>query len=157
MIKLILIDDESCKKELSDFVKKYKRSVKLFVDSKDMGSESGVLPLMANMRKKLAVNTTESVTLLNIHEIMHCESNRNYTYIYMADNKKLIVSKTLMEFEEVLMKYNFLRIHKSHLVNINYLEKYMKSEGGFVLLTDGTKLPVAIRKKEYLFKELEKL
>lgn len=154
MIKVLFIDDASCKKELAAFVKKHKRSVRLLIDQEELNNKADSI---SNVRRKLAVNTTESVTLLNINEIVRCESNRNYTFIYMCDGKKLIVSKTLMEFEEVLSRYSFLRIHKSHLVNINYLEKYMKSEGGFVVLTDGTRLPVAIRKKEYLFRELERL
>jgi two-component system LytT family response regulator len=161
MLKLLLIDTSSCKKEFIQFTKKHKNSVKFLANSKDFVNrtsklldsiEGGYSP-----PKKLAVNTTESLTLLNVNDIVRCESNRNYTFIYLVNKKKLIVSKTLMDFEDVLSKYNFLRIHKSHLINVNFMEKYMKSDGGYVVLMDGTKLPVAIRKKEYLFRELEKL
>ena len=68
-----------------------------------------------------------------------------------------MVSKTLMDFEEMLGATSFIRIHKSHLVNINYIEKYIKSEGGMIELNDGTKLPVAVRKKEVLLKKLNQL
>lgn len=161
MLKILLIDDSNCKKELASFIKKQKKSVKILANSKDLINKTSRLldSMESNYHppKKLAVNTTESLTLLNVNDIIRCESNRNYTFIYMANKNKLIVSKTLMDFEDVLTKYHFLRIHKSHLINVNYMEKYVKSEGGYIVLIDGTKLPVAIRKKEYLYRELEKL
>ena len=161
MLKIVLVDDSSCKKEFADFLKKQKKSVKVLTNSKDLITRTNRLLESIeggfSSPKRLAVNTTESLTLLNINDIVRCESNRNYTFIYLANKSKLIVSKTLMEFEDVLTKYHFLRIHNSHLINVNYMEKYVKSEGGYIVLLDGTKLPVAIRKKEYLFRELEKL
>jgi two-component system LytT family response regulator len=161
MLKLLVVDDSACKKELGLFVKQHKKSVKMMLATKDLVTRMEFLVQQNEgtriHSKKLAVNTTESLSLLNINEIVRCESNRNYTFIYMEGKKKLIVSKTLMDFEEVLTKYNFLRIHKSHLINVNYIDRYVKSEGGYMVLTDGTRLPVAVRKKEYLFRELEKL
>ncbi len=162
MLKFLLIDESGCKKELTSFVKKQKKHIKMLEGSKELVQRVNKLVeqtgyLNNTPCKKLAVNTAESLTLLNVNDIVRCESNRNYTSIYLNDKKKLVASKTLMDFEDVLGKYNFLRIHKSHLINVNYMDKYIKSEGGYVMLTDGTKLPVAIRKKEYLFRELEKL
>ena len=161
MLKFLVIDDTSCKKEFAAFLKEQNDSVKLLSGTKELVTKIELLLNNTNgtnkLTKKLAVNTTESLTLLSINEIVRCESNRNYTFIYLEGKKKLIVSKTLMEFEEVLGKYNFIRIHKSHLINMNYIDRYVKSEGGYMVLTDGTRLPVAVRKKEYLFRELEKL
>jgi|ERR1043165_3054878 two-component system LytT family response regulator len=161
MLKLLLVDDSTCKKELADFIKKQKNAVKVVAHSKDLLERTNELLQSLGSRngtqKRIVINTTESITMLNVADIIRCESNRNYTYLYMANKKKIIVSKTLMEFEEILSKYNFIRVHKSHLINVNYIEKYMKSDGGYMMLTDGSKLPVSIRKKEYLFSELEKL
>ncbi|MFL5753336.1 MAG: LytR/AlgR family response regulator transcription factor [Bacteroidia bacterium] len=161
MLKLLIVDESACKKELSLFMKQNKKAVRFLTTTRDfagrMQSLLGRTDHSAAISRRLAVNTTESLSLLNINEIIRCESNRNYTFIYLTGKKKLIVSKTLMEFEDVLTKYNFLRIHKSHLINVNYIDRYMKSEGGYMVLTDGTRLPVAVRKKEYLFRELEKL
>lgn len=161
MLKLLLIDDTNCKKELALFIKKQKNAVKVLAQSGELLSKTNdLINSLINQngtQKRIVINTTESITMLNVSDIIRCESNRNYTYLYMANKKKIIVSKTLMEFEEILHKYRFLRIHKSHLINIGYIEKYVKSEGGYIVLTDGSKLPVAIRKKEYLFNELEKL
>jgi two-component system, LytTR family, response regulator len=161
MLKLLLIDDSGCKKELALFIKKQHNSIKVLTQSADLLEKTN--ELLNNLgnhngaHKKIVINTTESITMLNVSDIIRCESNRNYTYMYMANKKKIIVSKTLMEFEDILYKYSFLRIHKSHLINISYIEKYVKSDGGYIMLTDGSKLPVAVRKKEFLFKELEKL
>ncbi len=161
MLKFLVIDETNCKKELDLFLKKQKRSVRLLVNSKELVGQlnklAGNYESGNKHPRKLAVNTTESITLLNVDDIIRCESNRNYTFIYLSGKKKLIASKTLMEFEAVLGKYNFLRIHKSHLINIRFMDKYVKTEGGYMMMQDGTKLPVSIRKKEYLFSELEKL
>jgi two-component system, LytTR family, response regulator len=160
MLRLLLIDDIDFKKELNSFIRKNKKSIKVLAQSEELLSKRNDLLNELNRtgeKKKIVINTTESITVLNVSDIIHCESNRNYTYLYMKNKKKIIVSKTLMEFEEILCKYKFLRIHKSHLINTGYIEKYMKSEGGYIVLTDGSKLPVSVRKKEYLFKELERL
>lgn len=161
MLKLLLIDDNDCKKELTAFVKKQKNAIKIIADPNELLLKTNdLLQAISNQygtQKRIVINTTESITMLNVADIIRCESNRNYTYLFMANKKKLIVSKTLMEFEDLLSKYNFIRIHKSHLINVNYIEKYIKSEGGYMMLKDGSKLPVSIRKKEYLFNELEKL
>jgi len=161
MLKLLLIDDESCKKELALFVKKQSKAIQAITNPDDLLTNINQLLYNLNhqstTQKKIVVNTTESITVLDVSKIIRCESNRNYTYIYMADKKKIIASKTLMEFEDLLKPYQFLRVHKSHLINISYIEKYIKSEGGYIVLTDGSKLPVAIRKKEYLFNALDQL
>jgi two-component system LytT family response regulator len=161
MQRLFIIDDSFCKKDLNAFLIKHKFSVKLDLDSEALiNNLRHLITDLENSHgttKRLSVSTTESLTLLNISDIIRCESQRNYTYIYLAGDRKQIVSKTLMDFEEMLSKHGFIRIHKSHLINVNYMDKYMKSEGGYVLLHDGTKLPVSVRKKEFFFKELEKL
>jgi two-component system LytT family response regulator len=153
MLRFLVIDDINCKKDLFEFLKKNKRSVKFLTGQKS----PDVLVSFIKGQKRIAVNTTESLTLLNIDEIIRCESNRNYTLIFMENKKKVMVSKTLMDFEQMLGANSFIRIHKSHLVNINYIEKYIKSEGGMIELNDGTKLPVAVRKKEVLLKKLNQL
>jgi two-component system, LytTR family, response regulator len=161
MLNLILIDDTTCKDDLDSFVAKHKKSCKLVLNSNSPFSPElwplHSFPDLSGGSRKLAVNTTESLTVLGIDDIVRCESNRNYTMVYLNVKKKIIVSKTLMELETLLVKFNFFRIHKSHLINLNFLDKYVKSEGGYVVLHDGTKLPVAIRKKEALFANLKNL
>ena len=94
---------------------------------------------------RLAVSTNEGVHLLDLAEIIRCEADRNYTLFLLTGNRRLLVSKTLKEFEELLAGRGFLRIHKSHLVNVKFVERL--SGKGIVYLKDGTELEVAKRRK----------
>ena len=101
---------------------------------------------------KIAISTSEGIEFIPIKNITHIESKSNYSKIYLLDNKTLLVTKILKEFEEMLLPYNFYRIHNSHLINLNYIQKYVRSEGGHVLLQDGSMIDVSRRKKDEFLK-----
>jgi two-component system LytT family response regulator len=101
--------------------------------------------------KKIVLRTSESIHLVNVQDIMHCQSDGNYTNIYLHGGKKLIVSRTLKEFEQMLEPYGFFRLHQSHLMNLNYLDHFNR-EREHVVLKDETSLPVSSRKKDQLLK-----
>ena len=161
MNKLIIINDDNCKAELAAFLKAHPKSVKLVVDTDEVDLK--IDRLLENMntiyrtQKKIAINTAESLIVVNVNDIVRCESKRNYTELHFHDKKTILVSRTLKDFDELLEPYQFWRIHKSHLINLNYLDKFVKSEGGHVLLKDGSKITVSTRKKEKLMRLLEKL
>jgi two-component system LytT family response regulator len=94
---------------------------------------------------KIALVTEKGFILEKIGNILFAEAQGNYTKIYTFDNRTLLVSKTLRIIEEMLPQKSFFRIHKSYVVNLNYLTKYDKSIGLFVELINGTKLPVSVR------------
>ena len=100
--------------------------------------------------RKIAIPTNEGLEFISIENIIRCESDVNYTRIYLLNEKPLFVSKTLSNIEEKIDSKSFIRIHKSHLVNLNYLRKFVKSDGGYVVMDDGTQVPVSRRKKEDL-------
>ena len=75
-------------------------------------------------------------------------SQRNYTKFFFTNGKRLIVSKTLKENEELLSQHNFIRPHKSHLINVKYIKSFLRQEGGYIIMTDGSKIPVSRRKRE---------
>ncbi len=100
--------------------------------------------------KKIVLYTFESIYIVNVQDIIRCESDRNYTYFYFIDGKKLFVSKTLKEFDEILNEYGFFRPHQSHLVNMNYIHRYEKHGGSYLIMKDNSKIPVASRKKNQL-------
>jgi two-component system LytT family response regulator len=160
MTKILIIDDEHCGRALTSFIKKHKRYVKLeqHLNGKDLSVEMILkgIDTLGKMQKRLAINTADSLTLVKVQDIIRFESNSNYTFIYTANGKKLLVSKTLKEFESQLEPYQFMRIHKSHLVNTTHIKKFLKSEGS-VILTDDTTLPVSSRRKEEMINLLEKL
>jgi two-component system LytT family response regulator len=96
---------------------------------------------------KIALPTLEGLVFIHVKDILYCEASSNYTQIFTEDEKYL-VSKTLKEYDELLSDYNFFRIHNSYLININAIKKYVKGEGGYVVLNNNASLDVSKRKKE---------
>ncbi len=101
---------------------------------------------------KIAISTSEGIDFVPIKNIIHIESKSNYSKIFLNDNKSIMVTKILKDFEEMLMPYNFYRVHNSHLINLNYIQKYIRSQGGHVQLQDGTLIDISRRKKEEFLK-----
>ena len=104
--------------------------------------------------KKLAVSTVEGVLLLPIPDIIRIEALGSYCSIFLTNNKKIIASKNLAEFEPLLDKTEFLRVHKSHLVNISFVERYIRGEGGMVVMSDGAEVSVSRTMKAELLERL---
>lgn len=107
--------------------------------------------------KRIVLRTAEALHVVNIQDIMHCESEKSYTQFFLSDGRKPIVSKTLKEFDDLLSPFGFFRSHQSHLINLNYLESYEKRDGGAAILKDKSVIPVSVRKKEELISILESL
>lgn len=124
---------------------------------------SSINVLVENIRqasdspKKIVVPTSDGMHVIKISDIIRLESSSNYTTFHLHNEKSLLASKTLKEFDTMLTGYNFHRIHKSHLVNMNYLKRYVQTDGGYLILEDGSKIPVANRKKEQLLQTLKNL
>jgi two-component system LytT family response regulator len=88
---------------------------------------------------------------------LRCESSVNYTEFHFVNAKKLLVSKTLKEFEDLLSESGFYRVHQSHLINTKFIKEYVKIEGGHLIMTDGSMIPVSTRKRPEVMKMLEKI
>lgn len=101
-------------------------------------------------QKKIVLKTAEQIFVISIKDIVHLESDKNYTFFFTSDGKKILVSKTLKEYEELLTAFGFIRVHQSHLINIDYIDRYDKREGGFVVMKNNSTIPVSSRKKEDL-------
>lgn len=110
-----------------------------------------------NGLKRIIVPTNTGFELLDIADILRCESHINYTTIFLKENKKILVAKTLKEFEGMLSEHHFFRIHNSHLVNLSSVRSYHKGKGGSVILSDGTEIEVSTRRKDDFLKELSQL
>lgn len=106
--------------------------------------------------KKLVLNTMDMVHLVELNEIIWCKSEGNYTRFCLKDQPELMISKTLKEYDTQLSSYGFMRVHKSYLVNLDHLKAFSKKEGGFLIMSDDTKIPVAVRKKEEFMKVFER-
>ena len=98
--------------------------------------------------KKIALPTLEGLDFILIEDIIRCEAQGAYTKIHISNSKKILVSKPLKDFENLLPEDIFFRIHNSHLINLNYIKKYNRGRGGLVELEDGSVLEVAARRKD---------
>ena len=107
--------------------------------------------------KRIVLSTSEGMHIIDVKDIIRCESDDYYTRFFIRDRKPILVSKTLKEHEEMLSEYGFLRPHKSHLVNISYIKSFIKTDGGYILLNDGTTVPVSRRKREKTIQQLSHL
>ena len=108
-------------------------------------------------QKKLGIPDANGIMFVKVQNIIRCESDGNYTKIFLNTGKKLLASKTLGEFESMLEGDGFFRIHRSHLINLTHLKKYTKGEHSFVELSDGTKADVSRRKKSGFIDALAEL
>ncbi len=105
-------------------------------------------------KPRIALATKESIEYVLPENIILCSSDSNYTLIYLADGRKKIISRTLKDVEEWLVPYGFYRAHLSHLVNLQHIKEYVRSEGGYLLLSNGQTLPVARNRKDELLSRL---
>jgi two-component system LytT family response regulator len=106
-----------------------------------------------NMPKKIALPTRTGYSFENIDSITHLEASGTYTFLYLTDGRKEIISKVLKEFELLLPSTVFCRVHHSYIVNINYIKKYHKGRGGYIELHNGTPIEVSLRKKPDFLKK----
>jgi len=113
--------------------------------------------IQPNEKRRLVLKTQESVHVVELDQIIRCEADRNYTSFFLKNDKKILVSKTLKEYENLLSGHNFLRVQQSHLINISYVDRYDKKNGGAVVMKDGSEVPLSPAKRELFFKRLENL
>ena len=107
--------------------------------------------------KKIVLSTSDKIHVLKVTDIVRCEAADTYTIFHLQNGEQIVVTKTLKEYEELLSEFNFLRIHKSHLVNMQYVNNFEKTDGGYINLSNGSKVPVATRKKDELMQWLQKI
>jgi len=115
------------------------------------------LNIQPSQKRRLVLKTQESVHVIDLDKIIRCEADRNYTSFYLVDHKKILVSKTLKDYETLLTGHNFLRIQQSHLINLDFVDRYDKANGGSVIMKDGSEVPLSPAKRDIFFKILENL
>jgi two-component system LytT family response regulator len=103
---------------------------------------------------KIALPTMEGLQMIPVQSIISCEANDNYTTLVLKGNRKLVVSCTLKVIEEMLEEHSFIRVHRSFLVNLDEIEKYVKADGGYVVMSDGSNIFISRNKKEELLQKL---
>ncbi|MEM6361448.1 MAG: LytTR family DNA-binding domain-containing protein [Bacteroidota bacterium] len=107
--------------------------------------------------KTIAIPTQEGLTFLDIHDIIRCHADANYTRLHLRNGAPMIVSKNLKQFEELLNPHGFFRVHHSSLINLEFIKKYNKGKGGIVFMSDGSEIEVSVRRKEPFMRKLEEM
>lgn len=105
---------------------------------------------------KIPLSTSNGLIFVKLADILFCESSGNYTSFYLNNDKKIMVSRQLGEYEKLLPETNFTRIHDKYIINLVYIKEYIKGSGGEVVLENGRELPVASRRKEEFLARFEK-
>ncbi len=109
-----------------------------------------------SFNKKIVVPTNNGLEFINTNQIVRLEAENTYTTFFFSDNSKLVVAKTLKEIEELLPTSVFFRVHHSHLINLSYIKRYQKSDGGALIMEDKTSIPVSRHRKEELVRLIRK-
>ncbi len=107
--------------------------------------------------KRIVLRTAEKLRLVPVKEIVRCEADRSYCKIHLENGEVIVVSFPMKNYEDMLLDQGFIRLHKSHLVNFSSIHSYVRSEGGSVILNDGTSIPVSERRKSSLMKLLDRI
>lgn len=108
-----------------------------------------------NSEKKIVLKELDAVHIVKVNDLIACEASGIYTTFYINNNKQIVVSKNLKEYEEILEPYGFLRVHNSFLINANKIEKFEKNDGGFLIMEGGQRVPVSQRKKDVVINFLK--
>ncbi len=143
--------------DLSAAIKKIKAS------DKHSGFNEQINNLLFNIRsanrqlQRICVPVLNGMIFLEVNEIIRLKSDSNYTQFFLKDGQKIMVSRTLKEFDDLLSGNNFFRIHQSHLINLACIKQYTKGKGGYVTMTDGAEIEVSVRKKEEFLKKVMSL
>ena len=124
-------------------------------NNKDKNSEE-INRLLKHLKKegllesKITIPISDGYEFVDVKEILYCQSQNNYTYIFLQNGEKVLISKTLKSVEQTLKRFYFLRTHQSYLVNPNFMKKFMRSEGGYLIMSDNKQIPVSIAKRDLI-------
>lgn len=111
--------------------------------------------LLQPSNPRIGLPTADCIEFVEVQKIIHCKGEGNYTHIYFEDKKHLLVAKTLVEFEELLSGFNFVRTHKSHLVNLKHVQAYLRVDGGALRLSNGDEVTISRRRREAVLEMLK--
>lgn len=106
--------------------------------------------------QKITLPTGNAYEIVNIKDIIRCEADGSYTNFYLADKRKLMISFGLKHYEELLPENEFIRVHHHHLINMNHVLRFLKEDGGYAIMSDGSKIEISRRKKEAFMEKLNK-
>ncbi len=138
---------------------KLKEAIRRFIDNQKM-EDVRLEAFLKNQNlelqhKKIALPFSDKIEYITVKDIVFCQGEANYTHIHLNDGKKLLVSKPLIEIEEILSGFEFIRTHKTYVINKKHVSSFIKSDGGYLKMNNGTSIPVSRRKKDWVLQELK--
>jgi two-component system, LytTR family, response regulator len=113
--------------------------------------------LSAPVPSKLAIPTSDGIEYLNTADIIRIEADRSYSWFYLTEKRKYLVSRNLKEYQELLQDMSFFRPHNSHLINMHFVKKFIRHEGGYIEMTDGSNVPISRGKKDLFLLQMAKI
>jgi two-component system LytT family response regulator len=116
-----------------------------------------LLENLSTVRKRIVLPLSDKMEFVNVEQISRCQGEGNYSHVYLKSGEKHMVCKSLKEFDELLSEHNFLRTHQSHLINLNEVKSYIKSDGGYIKMKDGSTVSISRQRKEMVMERLNKL
>ena len=140
------------KEDLVNAIKKVENKRSQFISDPQLEILNNSYQPNNTVRDKIAVPTQEGLHFIKVKDIICCISDSNYTYIHLTNQTSILVSKTLKEIESVLSDQGFLRIHNSNLINLEQIKKYVRGDGGYVVMEDNRELSVSRSRKDTLLK-----
>ena len=143
--------------ELKDAIEKATK--KIAAKTKDHKLENLLAYVMSGQKEspKIALPTFKEIRYVKVEDILRCEAADNYTSFYIRLGEKILVSKTLKEFAELLDQHGFIRTHQSHLVNVRFVKSLLKEDGGVLLMDDNVKIPISRQNREEVKAALKRM
>jgi two-component system LytT family response regulator len=140
----------------ADFFRAIERANERLSNDEMAGKLNALLSNLDKLRK-VVLKTAESIHIINVDAIIRCEADVNYTTFFLVNGKRLLVSKPLKDYDELLCPAGFFRTHQSHLINLDHMLRYDKNDGGYIVMDDNSPVPVSTRRKEALFELFGKM
>jgi two-component system LytT family response regulator len=138
-----------------------KAAVERYAQKKAGSVKDQLKVLSAQLQQKqlnrIALPSSDGLMMVGPQQIVRCESESNYTKVYLTGKQKIVVAKTLKELEDILVSFQFYRVHHSHLVNLAHVERYVRADGGYVLMSDGAHITIARNKKAGFMEQFSKI
>ncbi|TAK49614.1 MAG: response regulator transcription factor [Saprospiraceae bacterium] len=110
-----------------------------------------------NSFEKISVSAIDGIYFVNIKDIVRFEAEDNYTHIFLVGGGKITVSKTIKAYEDMLINSHFYRVHKRHVINLNFMRKLVKGDGGYLVMEDGIKIEVSRRRRPAFMEQMRRL
>lgn len=110
-----------------------------------------------NVFEKMSISAVDGIYFVNIKDIVRFEAEDNYTHIFLVNGDRITASKTIKAYEDMLQSMNFYRVHKRHVINLNYMRKFIKGEGGYLVMDDGKKIEVSRRRRPAFMEQMRRL